>query len=763
MKKNSKNLFRKEAGFVLVLLVSFFCFFSCADGVTNTGDSVTNTEDSGTNTGGGTTEIDKNYNAELKNVELSRYDSCVIITWENPDDEFFKGVRIYKGNDELPLFDGSSVESLAEIENLSNGETYTFKICPKGVSSEGIFIEGKNSVYKTVSLPKIPEKTEKPYTGKISELDYVCGDGNVKFTWKNPEDENFTGLNIYVDGELYGTYEPTETEVLIDTLENNNVYSFSFVAKAEDSGVEIKSLNKIVKKIKIESFTAYNFIGRGYNAISGEYFCYCTGLKDYILDFSSDFKPVVESVNSSDTTFTSGQTLSSYKTDFNQKVGVEGGYAGFSASVDVDFGKTESFSEETSFASAYSMNKKEREYIENSKRNIPLIKKHLKEDFQKDLNDSSVTPEKLFATYGTHVLLDTYLGGRFAVNYTYKNYSRESSEKISVAVKANYEGAFKVGGSSETGFGKESSMTNENTSISGYSRGGKAVAFASLEQAVEKWSDWTESLNDSENKEVWSLIDSPETISNQDINTGIWLFAENESRRNEIRSYYLSELEKNASSFASKQTKKWIKSARVWTNGKDKGSYTSVRQKVSAMLGHENFIIAGENSSSGLPIDAFDLNKGLGSDSCYAYLVMELTTKKEEALRGVIGNSAKSVPDTENVAYRNPWVDASLWKEVNIIDNPSKGGRYNWGSSKDGNRVLFNSYEQNRDGTIGENAYIIKEIAVVNTTRNTSSQSKAATSCYKIAEDENGMNGNNITTSTGGDDIFLRIYYDESE
>ena len=749
MKKNSKNLFRKEAGFVLVLLFSFFSLFSCAGAVTTEG--------------GGITQIDKNYNAELKNVEVSLYDACVIITWENPDDEFFKGVRIYKGDEAFPVFDGSSLESLAEIANLSNGETYTFKICPKGVSSDGIFVEGKNSVYKTVTLPEIPEENEKPYTGKISELDYVCGDGNVKFTWKNPEDENFSGLNIYVDGELYETYGPTET-VLIDTLENNKVYSFSFVAKANDSsGEEIKSLNKIVKKIKIESFTAYNFIGRGYNAISGEYFCYCTGLKDYILEFSSDFKPVVESVNSSDTTFTSGQTLSSYKTDFNQKVGVEGGYAGFSASVDVDFGKTESFSEETSFASAYSMNKKEREYIENSKRNIPLIKKHLKEDFQKDLNDSSVTPEKLFATYGTHVLLDTYLGGRFAVNYTYKNYSRESSEKISVAVKANYEGAFKVGGSSETGFGEESSMTNENTSVSGYSRGGKAVAFASLEQAVEKWSDWTESLNDSENKEVWSLIDSPETILNQDINTGIWLFAEDESRRNEIHTYYLTELEKNASSFASKQTKKYIKSARVWTNGTNRGDYTSVRQKVSAMLGHDNFIIAGENSASGAAIDTFDLNKGLGGESYYAYLVMELTTKKEEALRGVIGNSAKTVKDTENVALRNSWVDPALWEEVNIIDNPSSGGRYNLGDpNDDGYRVLFNSYKQNRDGTTGENAYVIKEIAVVNTTQRTSSQSKASAS-YTIAEDENGQNGNNITTKSGGNDIYLRIYYETEE
>ena len=29
MKNFSKNLFKKEAGFVLVLLVSFFCFFFC--------------------------------------------------------------------------------------------------------------------------------------------------------------------------------------------------------------------------------------------------------------------------------------------------------------------------------------------------------------------------------------------------------------------------------------------------------------------------------------------------------------------------------------------------------------------------------------------------------------------------------------------------------------------------------------------------------------------------------------------------------------
>ena len=37
MKNFSKNLFRKEAGFVLVLLFSFFSLFSCADAVTSEG------------------------------------------------------------------------------------------------------------------------------------------------------------------------------------------------------------------------------------------------------------------------------------------------------------------------------------------------------------------------------------------------------------------------------------------------------------------------------------------------------------------------------------------------------------------------------------------------------------------------------------------------------------------------------------------------------------------------------------------------------
>ena len=51
--------------------------------------------------GGGTADL--NYNAELKNVEASLYDGCVIITWENPDDEKFSGLNLYVDGEFMKL------------------------------------------------------------------------------------------------------------------------------------------------------------------------------------------------------------------------------------------------------------------------------------------------------------------------------------------------------------------------------------------------------------------------------------------------------------------------------------------------------------------------------------------------------------------------------------------------------------------------------------------------------------------------------------
>lgn len=598
------------------------------------------------------------------------------------------------------------------------------------------------------------------YTGSVSKVKLTQNDGVVTITWENPvDDPRFERVGVYQDSDptpIEMLDKDDEPKAVVDGLEEGKRYTFSvFAMGKEDDGSLSYTKNPWYKSIKIGAVTKYQFIGRGYNAITGEYFCYSTGLKDQIIEFDENFKPSLETVNSSDVSYSAGQTFTSYQKEFTEKAGIEGGYAGFSASVDVDFSSSEGYTEETSFASANGVNKKEREYLKSTQTSIDTLKAHLTEDFKDAINNSKISPEKIFKDYGTHVMLDTYIGGRFTVNYTYKNTERESAESITVGVKANYEGAFSAGASSETGYGTNSKMNSSNTNVSGYSRGGKSVSFASIEQAVEAWGEWNSSLD--EDASTWSLIDSPETINNQDENTGVWLFADSPARQKEIRDAYLKLLEQNAESFAAKQIKKWVKAITVYDtgNGND-GTYASIRNAVRGKLGHDNFIIAGENGAENNGVGAYELNSGINKNT-RVYLIMIMTTNKDEALRGIIGNSAKSASDTENVCLRNPQIDKSQWEQVT--------GNYRTGRG-DGYRVFFTSNTQNRNGTTGEKAHPIKEIAVYNSSRPYNSASKMALRSWKAELDygsEESTTGNNITTSSGGDDIFIRIYYDPED
>ena len=76
------------------------------------------------------------------------------------------------------------------------------------------------------------------YNAELKNVEASLYDGCVIITWENPDAEKFSGLNLYVDGELYEIFSLSDEEIikkkmLIDKLENNNVYSFSFVATAD--------------------------------------------------------------------------------------------------------------------------------------------------------------------------------------------------------------------------------------------------------------------------------------------------------------------------------------------------------------------------------------------------------------------------------------------------------------------------------------------------------------------------------------------------
>lgn len=390
---------------------------------------------------------------------------------------------------------------------------------------------------------KSDNNTPDTYTEKISNLTYTTNQDTITFKWTNPESKEFEGVRIYQNTNLLKTLEKDKSEYSINYLDLNTSYTFSFVAYTTDADcTEIESTNKVTTTIQLGKISSkWGFIGRSYDAINGEYFCASdNGLKGQILQFSEDFNISRDSKNNSDVSYYSGKTFNSYRKDFSESIGITGGYAGFSGSFNTNVGFSSSYSEEISFATATSKDVKVKEYLTASQKKPDIIKQHLTPEFKSAVNDTTFSAENLFKKYGTHVMFETDIGGRFVVNYTYTNTEGEDASNFSLGVEANFEGIVNAGASSNTGFGQNSKMSSTNTKISGYTRGGNGAAFSNMEEAIQSMKDWTTSLDD---ETKWSLIDSPSTIAEQDECTGIWLFADSEERRNEIHDKYIELLQ----------------------------------------------------------------------------------------------------------------------------------------------------------------------------------------------------------------------------
>lgn len=621
------------------------------------------------------------------------------------------------------------------------------------------------------------ENSDTIYAEKISNLTYKTNQGTITFKWTNPDSSDFSGVHIYQDSNLIKTLEKDKTEYSINTLDINTTYTFMFTAyKLDENGVEIESKNVEVITIQLgRGSSKYGFIGRGYDAINGEYFCAsANGLKGQILQFGEDFAVINEAINNSDITYYAGKTFNSYRKDFAETLGITGGYAGFSGSFDTSVGFSSNYSEEISFASATSKNLKTKEYLETSQKDLAILKQNLTSDFSAAINNSSLKPEDLFKKYGTHVMLETDIGGRFVVNYTYTNTEGEDASNFKMSVKANYEGVFKTDGNSDTQFDQNSKMSQSNTKISGYTRGGSGAAFSNMDNAIESMQEWTASLDD---EKKWSLIDSPSTIADENICTGIWLFADDEQRQKEIHDAYTDLLSKNADSIASIQTSKWIKDIYLFDSDVlGKKSYKEMKEILKGKLPNKEIMFAGENSAefkelantySGKTLEdkqdeyikQFDLMSGAGHN--YVFLLFEYTTNKDEALRGVFGNSNSNFDNAKNINYykekkveKAVQYDKSLWEMVTPIS--SQDVDYCGGSDE---RVLFKSYKQNRDGTTGTKAFPIKEIAVYN--KNIIKTSAAEMiSRWTLSSEGDGID---IGRGTGGDYIYFRIYYDKDD
>ena len=612
--------------------------------------------------------------------------------------------------------------------------------------SESTELTGNANVDKLLTTLKTGKYTGKPSGVKLSK----GASGKLIVAWTNPTDDKFTTVNIYLDDEKIPVFQwrgalldDGSCRAVIDGLEEKRYTVSVFALGRDDDGQEVHSKNPWYGTVNLgnSNVTKYKFIGRGYDALSSEYFSE-KGLKEAVLDFDDDFFPLNETMSSSDIRYSAGRSIVEYKKSFNESAGVEASFCGFSGGVSVDFSKSSAESEETAFASAYGNYLKDREYLKPGQSKLNVLKEHLNTDFVNDLNDDSVTPETLFDTYGTHVMLDTYIGGRFVMNYTFNKKSTMTAQSIEVGVKASYSA---VSASSTTGTSSENSAMNDCTSITGYARGGKAVSFSDQDSAKTAWADWTDYLD--YYKDSWSLVDAPKTIKYESVNTGIWLFAQSESRRNEIKAYYDEQLKNNSKALANLEKPTLIKDVKIFFSHKNfDGVYTEIKN----FEGHENFRLVGYDAANRRGISFYNLQRDSDNSKTHTldsevYLYYTTTTNKDEAIKGCIGSSGKSYAEATNVKTRYPNLDQSQW----IVSS----GDYRDGCGSKRWAYFLTSKTQGRNGKTGDDAPYIREIDLL-MEDGSSTVSQKALDCYKVE-----TSTVDITKDTGGDNIYLYLYY----
>jgi len=210
-------------------------------------------------------------------------------------------------------------------------------------------------------------------------------------------------------------------------------------------------------------------LGSGYDIINGRFYN-SEDLKSVLLDtdkMAADGLIIVDSRNQRLTRidYIAGETLESYMESaaLNVNASASASFFSFKGSISADFGiSTSSKAEKSdSFAKTTTTLVKQRDSIRPY--NISDIQnKYLCEIFKEEwLMNTNITPKELIQSYGTHVMLMIYYGGRLDMSYIYNNIENKSTMEIEVGLRARYGS---VSGSSNTNYSQANEFY-QNTSF----------------------------------------------------------------------------------------------------------------------------------------------------------------------------------------------------------------------------------------------------------------------------------------------------------
>jgi hypothetical protein len=314
-----------------------------------------------------------------------------------------------------------------------------------------------------------------------------------------------------------------------------------------------------------ENPKTYNgFVGKGYNVLGSSYWNSREVKTVYIVDPDSLAANGLISVGPYPRTdkkevFT--QSLSEYIRQWNSFGGI-GEEGVFSASLEADFGKSEGFKKEHIFGKSMAYIEKERHYI--NEWSYPILRKYARKRFWDEyLMNNNVSPDDLFKEYGTHMIKDMYMGGRFEMTFLVDNSPAEFSfnDIISIAkdlapAVAKLAAKVEINAANDNA-DKIKQMLRENGNSRVRTFGGTvSSAGLDVESAKSSYASWSASIDTKDRLElvsapgiipIWELID----VSTNNPN-----YAANYARRKKIEDRYKELLASQGSKIAKAQSDK---------------------------------------------------------------------------------------------------------------------------------------------------------------------------------------------------------------
>ena len=227
------------------------------------------------------------------------------------------------------------------------------------------------------------------------------------------------------------------------------VYAYNGEVKSESSGSKrITAFKEGNGALTDSTSKGVEFLGRGYNLLGNFASPDTNSLKVPVLDVKKmiEWRQVdnLKSINLSDYFENISQSAYDYCKKTTTNVKVSGGYMGFSASAETNFGSTE-VQKNSMYLATVSYWIRLHEYQLADPVNFDWAE-FVYPSVLKALNDPNVSPATILDNYGSHILTSVRIGGRLDYNVSVDSQYSESFTTFEASVKASFNAGFASAG-----------------------------------------------------------------------------------------------------------------------------------------------------------------------------------------------------------------------------------------------------------------------------------------------------------------------------